>query len=91
LPLPTPTALQRLEERKLVQWALAYLAGARMLYEAADAIGNRWGLTDTFFQGLFVVLDIGFLIALVFAWYPGRAQVPFLVRMTMTPLAPRLP
>jgi hypothetical protein len=26
--MPSPSLLQRLKERKLVQWALAYLAGA---------------------------------------------------------------
>ena len=30
--MPSPSLLQRLKERKLVQWALAYLAGAFVLY-----------------------------------------------------------
>ena len=30
--MPTPSLLQRLKERKLVQWAVAYWAGAWVLY-----------------------------------------------------------
>ena len=30
--MPSPTLLQRLKERKLVQWAVAYLTGAWVLF-----------------------------------------------------------
>ena len=70
--MPDPSLLQRLKERKLVQWALAYLAGAWVLFEVTDAVGGRWNLPDVFFQGLFVVLVIGFFVTLVLAWYHGE-------------------
>jgi len=70
--MPEASLLQRFKERKLVQWALAYLAGAWVLYEASDAIGSRWNLPDTLFQGLFILLAFGFLIVLVLAWYHGE-------------------
>jgi len=70
--MPEPSLLQRLKERKLVQWAVAYLAGAWVLYEASDAIGSRWNLPDALFQGLFVLLAFGFFITLVLAWYHGE-------------------
>jgi serine/threonine-protein kinase len=70
--MPTPTLLQRLKERKLVQWALAYLAGAWVIYEVTATVGSSWGLTDIFLQGLFVVLAFGFFITLVLAWYHGE-------------------
>ncbi|MCK5652654.1 MAG: hypothetical protein KAJ42_14795, partial [Gemmatimonadetes bacterium] len=70
--MPDSSLLQRLKERKLVQWALAYLAGAWVLFEVTDAVGGRWSLPDVFFQGLFVVLAIGFFVALVLAWYHGE-------------------
>jgi serine/threonine-protein kinase len=70
--MPSPSLLQRLKERKLVQWALAYLAGAWVLFEVADAVGGRWNLPDVLFQGLAVVLAIGFFVALVVAWYHGE-------------------
>jgi len=70
--MPDPSLLQRLKERKLVQWALAYSAGAWVLYEVVDTVGDRWGLSNAFFQGLSVVLGIGLLIILVLAWYHGE-------------------
>jgi len=70
--MPSPSLLQRLKERKLVQWSVAYLAGAWVLYEASDAIGSRWGIPDTIFQGFFLVLVVGFFITLIVAWYHGE-------------------
>ncbi len=70
--MPDPSLLQRLKERKLVQWAVAYLAGAWVLFEVTDAVGGRWNLPDVFFQGLFVVLAVGFFVILVLAWYHGE-------------------
>ncbi|MFC1662293.1 hypothetical protein ACFL3S_12720 [Gemmatimonadota bacterium] len=70
--MPDPSLPQRLKERKLVQWALAYLAGAWVLFEVADAVGGRWNLPDVLFQGLFVLLAVGFFVALVLAWYHGE-------------------
>ncbi len=34
----SPSPLQRLKERKLVQWAVAYLAGAWVTVEALDPL-----------------------------------------------------
>ncbi|MCJ7630510.1 MAG: hypothetical protein MUO50_19215, partial [Longimicrobiales bacterium] len=70
--MPDPSFLQRLKERKLVQWAVAYLAGAWVLFEVTDAVGSRWNLPDALFQSLFVVLAVGFFVALVLAWYHGE-------------------
>ena len=68
----SPSLLKRLSERKLVQWAVGYLAGAWVLYEVVDTVGDGWGLSDSFFQGLSVLLAVGFFIALVLAWYHGE-------------------
>jgi serine/threonine-protein kinase len=70
--MPTPSLLQRLKERKLVQWAVAYLAGAWVLFEVSDAVGRRLGWPDNLYRGLLVVLAIGFFITLVLAWYHGE-------------------
>jgi len=67
-----PSLFQRLKERKIVQWALAYLAGAWVLYEETATVGGHWNLSDGFFQGLFVILVIGFFVVLVLAWYHGE-------------------
>ena len=59
--LPPP---QRLKAQKLLQWALAYLAGAWVLYEVAATVGGNWGLPNVLFQALSVLFAIGFSITL---------------------------
>jgi serine/threonine-protein kinase len=77
----------RLRQRKLFQWALAYAAGAWVIFEASDAVGGRWELPNVLFQGLSVVLIAGFFVTLVLAWYHGekgrqRVSGPELLMLT---------
>jgi TolB-like protein/Flp pilus assembly protein TadD len=62
----------RLRQRKIVQWALAYLAGAFALLQGVDLIGQRFGLPESVVRILIVVLAVGFFAALVLAWYHGE-------------------
>ena len=64
--------LDRLRQRKIVQWALAYLAGAFALLQGVDLIGQRFGLQESVVRVLIVVLAVGFFAALVLAWYHGE-------------------
>ena len=67
-----PPILQRLRERKLVQWALAYLAGAFVVIQVMDALEGPLGLSQGVQQALLVLLLVGFPILLVVAWYHGE-------------------
>ncbi len=64
--------LQRLRERKLGQWALAYLAGAWVLLQALDLIGHQFDWPTGLLRGATVVAGIGFFATLVLAWYHGE-------------------
>ena len=64
--------LDRLRQRKIVQWALAYLAGGFALLQAVDLVGQRFGMPDTVVRALIIVLVVGFFAALVLAWYHGE-------------------
>ncbi len=64
--------LDRLRERKLVQWALAYLAGAWLLLQVLDVLGQNFDWPRAFFRSATIVLGVGFLAALVLAWYHGE-------------------
>ena len=64
--------LAQLGKRKIVQWAVAYAAGAWLLLQVVDIVGPRWGLTDFLSRSLDVVLVVGFVAALVLAWYHGE-------------------
>jgi TolB-like protein/predicted Zn-dependent protease len=64
--------LARLRQRKLVQWALAYAAGAFALLQGVDIIAQRFGWPDQVEKLLILALAIGFLVTLVLAWYHGE-------------------
>jgi TolB-like protein/Tfp pilus assembly protein PilF len=66
------TFLQRLRERKLVQWALAYVAAAFALLQAFDIVGQQFGWPESVRRGITIALAIGFFITLVLAWYHGE-------------------
>jgi len=67
-----PSLFTRLRNRKLVQWALAYLAAAWALLEVAGYVGDQFAWPS--FVGRFLTLGagFGFLICLVLAWYHGE-------------------
>ena len=76
--------LRRLRERKLGQWALAYAAGAFALAQAVDFVAQRFGWPEAVTRGSIVLLAVGFVVALVLAWYHGDGGVQ---RVTRTELA----
>lgn len=63
---------QRLKERKLVQWTIAYLAGAYLVYEGSWTAAEVWGISTVLVRGIHVLLIFGFLVTLVLAWYHGE-------------------
>ncbi|MGQ0812884.1 MAG: hypothetical protein ACT4O1_00255 [Gemmatimonadota bacterium] len=64
-----------MKNRKLVQWALAYLAGAWLLLQVADVIGAHFGWPPAVMRALIALLAIGFFGALIVAWYHGERGV----------------
>ena len=64
--------LQRLRRRKLVQWALAYIAAAFALIQVVDVVAQRFGWPDALERVLILALALGFFITLVVAWYHGE-------------------
>jgi len=75
--LPEPTqrirnALNRLRKRKIVQWAIAYFAGAWLLLEMFDLVAEQFMLPVWVRQAATVLLLFGVLITLVLAWYHGE-------------------
>ncbi len=64
--------LQRLRERKLVQWALAYLAGAWVLLQVIGLVGQQFDWPSAMLRGITVAAGVGFFVVLVLAWYHGE-------------------
>lgn len=64
--------LRRLRERKLVQWALAYLAGAWLVLQVLHLLASTYGWPPSVMRAVPVLLTAGFLCAVVLAWYHGE-------------------
>ncbi|WHZ18500.1 MAG: Adenylate cyclase [Rhodanobacteraceae bacterium] len=62
----------RLKQRKLVQWALAYVAAAFAFVQVLDVVAQRFGWPDRIEKLIILALAIGFFVALVLAWYHGE-------------------
>ena len=65
----------RLRERKLVQWALAYVAAAFALIQIADIVGQRFGWPEQTMRILIVIAAVGLFVTLIVAWYHGERGV----------------
>ena len=63
---------QRLKERKLVQWALAYVAAAFALLQGIDSVAQQFGWPEGVRRGITLSLVVGFVVTLVIAWYHGE-------------------
>ena len=64
--------LIRLKQRKLVQWALAYVAASFALIQVLDVVAQRFAWPDQLERILILALAVGFLVVLVLAWYHGE-------------------
>ena len=62
---------ERFQRRKIVQWALAYVAGAFALIQVLDIVAQRFGWPALAIRFAIIVLAIGFFVVLVVAWYHG--------------------
>ncbi len=64
--------LQRLKERKLAQWAAAYVAAAFALLQGIDIVAQRFAWPDSIERILIVAICVGFFVVLLLAWYHGE-------------------
>jgi len=62
----------RLRDRRVVQWSLAYLAGAWLVLQVASDLADPWGIPGGWIRALTVILAVGFPAAVVIAWYHGE-------------------
>lgn len=67
-----PSFLKHVWRRKLVQWALAYLAGAWVIVESSSLVVEQFGWPSVIGQAVIILAGFGFFGALVLAWYHGE-------------------
>lgn len=65
-------SLHSLKERKVVEWLLAYLAGAFVVLQVMDALESALGLTPRDQQSVVILLATGLIVTLVVAWAHGE-------------------
>lgn len=65
-------SLERIKQRKLFQWAAAYLAGAWLILQVADVVGEQFAWPNALLRSITALLAIGFFAVLVLAWYHGE-------------------
>lgn len=53
---------QRLKQRKLVQWAIAYVASAFALLQGLDIIANRFDLPSNTVRLVILAMIVGFFV-----------------------------
>ena len=63
---------QRLKERKLVQWTVAYVAAAFALLQGIDIVAQQFSWPEGVRRGITLAMVVGFFITLVLAWYHGE-------------------
>ena len=64
--------LQRLRQRKMVQWAVAYVAAAFALLQGIDIVAQQFAWPEGVRRGITLAMVIGFFVTLVLAWYHGE-------------------
>ena len=78
---------QRLKERKLVQWAVAYIAAAFALLQGLDIVANRFDLPSQTVRLVMLAMILGFFVTLVLAWYHGERGAQRVAGMELLILA----
>ncbi len=64
--------LQRLKQRKLVQWGVAFIAAAFALMQGIDIVASRFGWPEQTMRFVIIALSVGLFVTLVLAWYHGE-------------------
>jgi TolB-like protein len=64
--------IEHLKQRKLVQWAVAYVAAAFALLQGVDIVGQQFDWPETLQRIITLAMVLGFFVTLVLAWYHGE-------------------
>jgi TolB-like protein/Tfp pilus assembly protein PilF len=64
--------IAELRSRKIVQWTLAYLAGAFVVLQVLDILADTFALPALVMRTATVLLAFGAVAAIIIAWYHGE-------------------
>ena len=77
----------KLKQRKLVQWALAYIAFAFAFLQGIDIVAAKFAWPDVIERLLIIALIIGLFLTVLLAWYHGERGEQRVTGMEITLLA----
>lgn len=63
---------EKIRERKIVQWAVTYLAAAWLVLQVTDLLADNFGWPASVVRIIAVVAGVGFPAVLIVAWYHGE-------------------
>lgn len=63
---------QELKERRLVQWCLAYIAGAWLVLQVVNTLAGPWGIPEFVERTIAILLFFGFFVVVTLAWFHGE-------------------
>ncbi len=69
---PGEAFLLRLRERAIIPWALVYLLGAWIVFQAAGLLADHFAWPSMVSRGLEILIFVGFIVTLVVAWNHGE-------------------
>lgn len=64
--------LRTLKERRLVQWSLAYIAGAWLVLQVVNTLAGPWNIPGYVERSIGILLFFGLLFAVTIAWFHGE-------------------
>ena len=67
-----PSTIQKPGQRRIVQWAIAYVLGAWVLLQVAESLASIFALSGHLLRMLVILLVFGFAATLVLAWFHGQ-------------------
>ena len=76
--MPDESHFQRLLQRRVLPWTLAYLAGAFVAYQAIEIVDRSLGLSPLLYHASHILLLLGLLLTGVLSWhhgFPGAQRV----------------
>ena len=74
------TVIQRMRQRKIVQWTIAYLAAGWVLVQVFHLVGQQFNWPAPILRATTVLLAFGVLPAVVVAWYHGEQGAQHVTR-----------
>lgn len=64
--------LRDLKDRRLVQWCLAYIAGAWLVLQVVNTLAGPWNIPEFVERAIAVLLFFGFFVVVTIAWFHGE-------------------